>query len=94
MALISVLGLWCIQLVLRRKLVPHRRLEHAFRVEWAPIPIRLCARSAVHLHDYAVDFAIITPALIPGGNRRRMKFSGTILFLTLWFLVGLRAPPT
>jgi ammonium transporter, Amt family len=32
-------------------------------------------------------FAIITPALITGATAERMKFSGTVLFLILWFLV-------
>jgi len=32
-------------------------------------------------------FAIITPALITGATAERMKFSGTALFMTLWFLV-------
>src|SRR5260370_4849087 len=32
-------------------------------------------------------FAIITPVLITGATAERMKFSGTVLFLTLWFLV-------
>ena len=32
-------------------------------------------------------FAIITPALITGATAERMKFSGTVLFITLWFLV-------
>jgi len=32
-------------------------------------------------------FAIITPALITGATAERMKFSGTVLFMTLWFLV-------
>jgi len=32
-------------------------------------------------------FAIITPALITGATAERMKFSGTVVFLTLWFLV-------
>src|SRR5271169_4152896 len=36
---------------------------------------------------YQVMFAIITPALITGATAERMKFSGTVLFLTLWFLV-------
>src|SRR5271155_2620319 len=36
---------------------------------------------------YQLMFAIITPALIPGATAERMKFSGTVLFLTLWFLV-------
>src|SRR5258708_12071725 len=32
-------------------------------------------------------FAIIPPALITGATAERMKFSGTVVFLTLWFLV-------
>src|SRR5437773_6250675 len=32
-------------------------------------------------------FAISTPALLTGATAERMKFSGTVLFLTLWFLV-------
>ena len=36
---------------------------------------------------YQLMFAIITPALITGATAERMKFSGTILFLMLWFLV-------
>jgi Amt family ammonium transporter len=32
-------------------------------------------------------FAVITPALITGATAERMKFSGTVLFMTLWFLV-------
>ena len=35
---------------------------------------------------YQLMFAVITPALITGATAERMKFSGTILFLTLWFL--------
>jgi ammonium transporter, Amt family len=34
---------------------------------------------------YQLMFAIITPALITGATAERMKFSGTLLFLTLWF---------
>jgi Amt family ammonium transporter len=34
---------------------------------------------------YQLMFAIITPALITGATAERMKFSGTVLFLTLWF---------
>jgi ammonium transporter, Amt family len=40
---------------------------------------------------YQLMFAIITPALITGATAERMKFSGTVLFLTLWFL-GVYAP--
>src|SRR6202158_3422749 len=36
---------------------------------------------------YQLMFAIITPALITGATAEQMKFSGTVLFLTLWFLV-------
>jgi len=36
---------------------------------------------------YQLMFAIITPALITGATAERMRFSGTVLFLTLWFLV-------
>src|ERR1700719_3626515 len=36
---------------------------------------------------YQLMFAVITPALITGATAERMKFSGTVLFLILWFLV-------
>jgi ammonium transporter, Amt family len=36
---------------------------------------------------YQLMFAIITPALITGATAERMKFSGTAVFLILWFLV-------
>jgi len=36
---------------------------------------------------YQLMFAIITPALITGATAERMKFSGTVLFMMLWFLV-------
>jgi Amt family ammonium transporter len=36
---------------------------------------------------YQLMFAIITPALITGATAERMKFSGTILFMTLWFFL-------
>jgi ammonium transporter, Amt family len=36
---------------------------------------------------YQLMFAIITPALITGATAERMKFSGTVFFLTLWFLI-------
>src|SRR5258708_7187727 len=35
---------------------------------------------------YQLMFAIITPALITGATAERMKFSGTVLFMMLWFL--------
>jgi Amt family ammonium transporter len=34
---------------------------------------------------YQLMFAVITPALITGATAERMKFSGTALFMTLWF---------
>ena len=36
---------------------------------------------------YQMMFAVITPALITGATAERMKFSGTVLFMTLWFLI-------
>jgi Amt family ammonium transporter len=36
---------------------------------------------------YQLMFAIITPALITGATAERMKFSGTVLFMILWFLL-------
>src|SRR6201984_1365170 len=36
---------------------------------------------------YQLMFAVITPALITGATAERMKFSGTVLFMVLWFLV-------
>jgi len=36
---------------------------------------------------YQLMFAIITPALITGATAERMKFSGTVLFMALWFLI-------
>jgi ammonium transporter, Amt family len=36
---------------------------------------------------YQLMFAVITPALITGATAERMKFSGTMLFMTLWFFI-------
>jgi Amt family ammonium transporter len=36
---------------------------------------------------YQLMFAVITPALITGATAERMKFSGTMLFMTLWFFL-------
>jgi ammonium transporter, Amt family len=36
---------------------------------------------------YQMMFAVITPALITGATAERMKFSATVLFMTLWFFV-------
>jgi Amt family ammonium transporter len=35
---------------------------------------------------YQLMFAIITPALITGATAERMKFSGSVLFMALWFV--------
>jgi Amt family ammonium transporter len=35
---------------------------------------------------YQLMFAIISPALITGATAERMTFSGTLMFMTLWFL--------
>jgi Amt family ammonium transporter len=35
---------------------------------------------------YQLMFAIITPALITGATAERIKFNGTMVFMTLWFL--------
>jgi ammonium transporter, Amt family len=35
---------------------------------------------------YQLMFAIITPALITGAMAERMKFSGSVLFMVLWFV--------
>src|SRR6266516_3995931 len=36
---------------------------------------------------YQLMFAVIAPALITGATAERMRFSGTVLFMVLWFLV-------
>ena len=36
---------------------------------------------------YQLMFAVITPALVTGATAERMKFSGTVLFMTLWFFI-------
>jgi Amt family ammonium transporter len=36
---------------------------------------------------YQMMFAVITPALITGATAERMKFGGTVLFMTLWFFI-------
>src|SRR5258707_3341684 len=35
---------------------------------------------------YQLMFAIMTPTLITGATAERMKFSGTVMFMSLWFL--------
>ena len=36
---------------------------------------------------YQMMFAVLTPALITGATAERMKFSATVLFMTLWFFI-------
>ena len=63
--------------------------EHAFLrgVGAAPNPDYAGTIPQSTFMIYQLMFAIITPALITGATAERMKFSGTVLFLTLWFLV-------
>ena len=64
-------------------------LEHAFLrgVGAEPNPDYAGTIPQLTFMVYQLMFAIITPALITGATAERMKFSGTVLFLTLWFLV-------
>ncbi|MGH9742093.1 MAG: ammonium transporter [Candidatus Acidiferrum sp.] len=63
--------------------------EHAFLrgVGAAPNPDYAGTIPQSTFMIYQLMFAIITPALITGATAERMKFSGTVLFLALWFLV-------
>ena len=63
--------------------------EHAFLrgVGVAPNPVYAATIPQSTFMIYQLMFAIITPALITGATAERMKFSGTVLFMTLWFLV-------
>src|ERR1700758_622801 len=63
--------------------------EHAFLrgVGADPNPDYAGAIPQMTFMVYQLMFAIITPALITGATAERMKFSGTVLFLTLWFLI-------
>jgi Amt family ammonium transporter len=63
--------------------------EHAFLrgVGAEPIPDYAGTIPQATFMVYQLMFAIITPALITGATAERMKFSGTVLFLTLWFFV-------
>jgi ammonium transporter, Amt family len=64
-------------------------LEHAFLrgVGVDPNPDYAATIPQLTFMVYQLMFAIITPALITGAAAERMKFSGTVLFVTLWFLV-------
>src|SRR5499427_7916459 len=63
--------------------------EHAFLagVGAAPNPDYAGTIPQTTFMVYQLMFAIITPVLITGATAERMKFSGTALFLALWFLV-------
>src|SRR5258707_4727338 len=63
--------------------------EHAFLrgVGAEPNPDYAGTIPQMTFMGYQLMFAIITPALITGATAHRLKFSGTVLFLTLWFLV-------
>jgi len=63
--------------------------EHAFLrgVGVDPNPDYAATIPQMTFMIYQLMFAIITPALITGATAERMKFSGTVLFMTLWFLV-------
>ncbi len=63
--------------------------EHAFLrgVGIAPNPDYSGTVPQLTFMVYQLMFAIITPALITGATAERMKFSGTVVFVTLWFLV-------
>jgi ammonium transporter, Amt family len=62
--------------------------EHAFLrgVGAEPNPDYASTIPQMTFMIYQLMFAIITPALITGATAERMKFSGTLLFMTLWFL--------
>ena len=63
--------------------------EHAFLrgVGVTPNPDYAATIPQMTFMIYQLMFAIITPALITGATAERMKFSGTMLFMTLWFLL-------
>jgi ammonium transporter, Amt family len=63
--------------------------EHAFLrgVGAEPNPDYAATIPQMTFMIYQLMFAVITPALITGATAERMKFSGTVLFMTLWFLV-------
>jgi Amt family ammonium transporter len=63
--------------------------QHAFLRGVGAAPNADYAATIPHLTFmiYQLMFAIITPALITGAIAERMKFSATVLFMTLWFLV-------
>ena len=63
--------------------------EHAFLrgVGADPNPDYAATIPQMTFMVYQLMFAVITPALITGATAERMKFSATVLFMVLWFLV-------
>ena len=63
--------------------------EHAFLrgVGVVPNPTYAATIPQMTFMIYQLMFAVITPALITGATAERMKFSGTMLFMTLWFFL-------
>lgn len=63
--------------------------EHAFLrgVGVTPNPDYAATIPQMTFMIYQLMFAVITPALITGATAERMKFSGTMLFMTLWFFI-------
>ena len=64
-------------------------LSHAFLrgVGTVPNPDYSATIPELTFMVYQLMFAVITPALITGATAERMKFSGTVLFMTLWFFL-------
>jgi ammonium transporter, Amt family len=64
-------------------------LSHAFLrgVGTVPNPDYSATIPQLTFMVYQLMFAVITPALITGATAERMKFSATVLFMTLWFFV-------
>jgi Amt family ammonium transporter len=64
-------------------------LSHAFLrgVGTVPNPDYSATIPQLTFMVYQLMFAVITPALITGATAERMKFSGTVLFMTLWFFL-------
>jgi len=62
---------------------------HAFLrgVGVAPNPDYAATIPQLTFMIYQLMFAVITPALVTGATAERMKFSGTVLFMTLWFFL-------
>lgn len=62
-------------------------LEHLFMAGVTQAPAGSSTISHMSFMVFQLMFAIITPALITGAFAERMKFSGMLLFMTLWALI-------